>query len=54
MDLPHAESSNLITTPSEKTSRASMARGCPQGSVLLPLLRSVAVDELLWELNDND
>jgi hypothetical protein len=34
--------------------RVSTARGCPQGGVLLPLLWSLVVDELLWELNDSD
>jgi hypothetical protein len=31
-----------------------MARGYLQGGVLLPLLWSLVVDELLWELNGND
>jgi hypothetical protein len=34
--------------------RVSAARGCLQGCVLSPLLYSLAVDEHLWELNDND
>jgi len=28
------------------------SRGCPQGGVLSPLLWSLVVDELLWNLND--
>jgi hypothetical protein len=48
------KSRNIVTTLSGETLRASMAKGCPQGGVLLPLLWSLVVDELLWELNDND
>jgi hypothetical protein len=46
------ESKNIITNLSGGTLMVSMARGSLQGSVLLPLLWSLAVDELLWELND--
>jgi hypothetical protein len=31
-----------------------MARGCPQGGVISPLLRSPVVNELQWKLNDNE
>jgi hypothetical protein len=47
------ESRNILTTLSGENLRASMARGCPQEGVLSPLLLSLVVDELLWELNDN-
>jgi retron-type reverse transcriptase len=47
------ESRNIINILSAETLRASMARGCPQRGVISPLLRSLIVDELLWELNDN-
>jgi hypothetical protein len=30
-----------------------MARGCPQGGVLSPLLWSLVVDDLLWGLNNS-
>jgi hypothetical protein len=36
-----------------ETLKGSVARGCPQGSVLLPLPRSLAVDELIQGLNVN-
>jgi hypothetical protein len=36
---------------SGETLKASAARGCPQGWVLSPLLWSLVVDDLLWELN---
>jgi hypothetical protein len=48
------ESRNIVTTLLGETSRVSMTQGCPQEGVLSPLLWSVVVDELLWELNDND
>jgi hypothetical protein len=48
------ESRNIVTTLSGETLRASTAKGCLQGGVLSPLLRSLIVDELLWELNDDD
>jgi hypothetical protein len=48
------ESGNKITTLLKDTLRASMAKGCLQGGVLLNLLWSLVVDELLCELNDND
>jgi hypothetical protein len=48
------ESRNTVTTLSGETLRVSTAKGCPQEGVLLPLLWSLVVDELLWELNDND
>jgi hypothetical protein len=52
VDLLYAGSRNIVTTLSGETLRASMARGCPQGGV--PLLWSLVVDELIWELNDGD
>jgi hypothetical protein len=48
------ESRNTVNTLSGETLRASTARGCPQGGVLSPLLWSLVVDELIWELNDGD
>jgi hypothetical protein len=48
------ESRNIVTTLSGETLRASTAKGCRQGGVLSPLLWSLVVDELLWELNDGD
>jgi hypothetical protein len=47
------ESRNIITAFSGENLRASMARGCLQEGVLSPLLWSLVVDKLLWELNDN-
>jgi hypothetical protein len=44
---------NINATLSRETLRASAARGCPQGGVLSPLLWSLVVDDLLWELNSN-
>jgi hypothetical protein len=44
---------NVVTTLSGETLRASTAKGCPQGGVLSPLLWSLVVDALLWELNEN-
>jgi hypothetical protein len=41
------ESTNIITTLSGETSRVSAARGACRE------VRSLVVDELLWELNDN-
>jgi hypothetical protein len=41
------ESRNIITTLLGETSRASTARECPQGGVLLPLLWGLVVDEHL-------
>jgi hypothetical protein len=47
------ESRNLNAILSGENLRASAARGCPQGGVLSPLLWSLGVDALLWELNSN-
>jgi hypothetical protein len=47
----YADGSVLCWTA--ETLRASAARGCPQGSVLSPLLWSLVVDDLLWGLNSN-
>jgi hypothetical protein len=47
------ESRNIIATLSGETPGASAARGCPQGGVLSPLLWSLVVDDLHWELNIN-
>jgi hypothetical protein len=38
-------------TLSGETLGAAVVRGCPQGGVLSPLLWSLVVDDLLWELN---
>jgi hypothetical protein len=38
-------------TLSGETLGAAAVRGCPQGGVLSPLLWSLVVDDLLWELN---
>jgi hypothetical protein len=48
------ESRNIITALSGEILRASTTKGCPQRGVLLPLLWSLVVKELLWELNNND
>jgi hypothetical protein len=47
------ESRNVSATLSGETLRAATDRGCPQGGVLSPLLWSLVVDDLLWELNSN-
>jgi hypothetical protein len=44
------KSRNIITTLLGETMRVSTARGCP----LLLLLWSLIMDELLWELDEND
>jgi hypothetical protein len=46
------ESRTIISTLSGEILRVSAAGGCPQGGVLSPLLWSLVVDDLLWELND--
>jgi hypothetical protein len=46
------ESRIITATLSGETLRVSASRGCPQGGVLSPLLWSLVVDDLLWELND--
>jgi hypothetical protein len=38
---------------SGETLRVFAAKGCPQGGVLSPLLWSLVVDNLLWELHSN-
>jgi hypothetical protein len=43
----------LSATLSGETLRGSAARGCPQGGVLSPLLWSLVVDDIIWELNSN-
>jgi hypothetical protein len=45
------ERRNIIAKLSRESLGASAARGCPQGGVLLPLLWSLVMDDLLWELN---
>jgi hypothetical protein len=47
------ESRNMIVTLSGETLGVSVARGCPQGGVLSPLLWGLVVDDFLWELNDS-
>jgi hypothetical protein len=47
------DSRNINAILSGETLRASAASGCPQGCVLSPLLWSLVVDDLLWELNSN-
>jgi hypothetical protein len=47
------DSRNINAILSGETLRASAARGCPQGGVLSPLLWSLVVEDLLWELNSN-
>jgi hypothetical protein len=47
------DSRNINAILSGETLRASAARRCPQGGVLSPLLWSLVVDNLLWELNSN-
>jgi hypothetical protein len=46
------ESRNIMATLSGETLGAPAVRGCPQGGwVLSPLMWSLVVDDLLWELN---
>jgi hypothetical protein len=45
------ESRNIKATLSGETLGVAAVRGCPQGGVLSPLLWSLVVDDLLWELN---
>jgi hypothetical protein len=47
------ESRNISATLSGETLGVAAARGCPQGGVLPPLLRSLVVDNLLWGFNNN-
>jgi hypothetical protein len=47
------ESRNISATLSGETLGATTVRRCPQGGVLSPLLWSLLVDDLLWELNNN-
>jgi hypothetical protein len=42
------DSRNINAILSGETLKASVARGCPQGGVLSPLLWSLVVDDLLW------
>jgi hypothetical protein len=46
------ESRNISATLSGEALRVSVARGCPQGGVLSPLLWTLVVDDL-WGLNSN-
>jgi hypothetical protein len=46
------ERRTIIATLSGETLRVSASRGCPQVGVLSPLLWSLVVDDLLWELSD--
>jgi hypothetical protein len=45
---------SIITTFSGETMKVSVVGGCLQGGALLPLLWSLVVNELFWELSDND
>jgi hypothetical protein len=45
------KSRNIISTLAGDTVRASVPRGCSQGGVLSPLLWSLVIDDLIWELN---
>jgi hypothetical protein len=47
-------SKEIIATLAGETLEGSVARGCPQGGVLSPLLWSLVVDELIGGLNGND
>jgi hypothetical protein len=46
-------SSKITATLAGETLEGSVARGCPQGDILLPLLWSLVVDELIEGLNGN-
>jgi hypothetical protein len=48
------ESRNIINTLSGETLRASTARGCTQEGLFSPLLWSLIMEGLLWELNSSD
>jgi hypothetical protein len=47
------ESRNIIAALSGQTLGVAMARGCPQGGVLSPLLCSLVIDDLLWGCNSS-
>jgi hypothetical protein len=47
------DNTNISATLSGETLRASVARGCLQGGVFSPLLWSLVVDDLSWELHSN-
>jgi hypothetical protein len=48
------KSRNIVSTLAGDTVRASVARECPQGGVLSPLLWSLVVDDLIWEPSKKD
>jgi hypothetical protein len=48
------DSRTITATLSGENLRVSASRGCPQGRVDSPLLWSLVVDDLLWELNDKE
>jgi hypothetical protein len=47
------EKRNIIATLLGENLGKFLAKGCPQGSVILPLLWSLVVDYLPWRLNSN-
>jgi hypothetical protein len=47
------KSREIITTLSEENLRAPVAKVCSTGRLLLPVLQSLIVDGLLWELNND-
>jgi hypothetical protein len=54
MDQFHAEEQKHNDYIVRRNHEESVARGCPQGGEPSPLLWSLVVDELCWELNHND
>ncbi|XP_054015995.1 uncharacterized protein LOC128896663 [Hylaeus anthracinus] len=48
------ENRKLISSRGETTIQGTVQRGCPQGRILSPLLWCLAVDSLLYALEDNN